>query len=185
RSQGDGSVKRRVFSRLSYNCCIVSLRTQYRHRHCAIDRRSTRCLGFLELFLSLLHALEYFACAANLRRIVNSRPSARLLSDCRLLRVTFSDGVAGLHLLEQRRGSRSESLGSVARRGDVGDPHCRNRVCGFSIGALGVSEGMELFARATGVVWQPRLRDPLDVCSNAGRTLVLHLLPIALGSLGY
>src|SRR6266404_5504444 len=49
----DGGVERRIFSRLSCDRCFASLRTQHRHRHCIADRGAARCMGVLDLFLSL------------------------------------------------------------------------------------------------------------------------------------
>src|SRR5205814_1277983 len=82
-------------------------------------------LGLLELFLSLLRPLESFPCAPILWRAVDSCSSSRLLSDRRLFRVAFSHGAAWFHLLEQRRGSRREGAGCVARHRDVRDADCR------------------------------------------------------------
>jgi hypothetical protein len=55
----------------------------------------------LELFLPFLRTLESFADDAFFWRTGYRRTSGRLLSDCGLLRVTFSDGAGGIYLLEQ------------------------------------------------------------------------------------
>ena len=113
-----------------------------RHRHGAVDHCSARCLGVLELFLSFLQAVEYFARTANLRRIINRRPSCSILSDCRLLRIVVFDGAAWLHLLEYCGRAIREILGGRTRHCDVGNADRRNCMRGISVGALGFSNSM-------------------------------------------
>src|SRR5207248_9711503 len=144
------------------------------------DHRPDGSLGLLELFLSLLRPLESFPCAPILWRAVDSCSSSRLLSDRRLFRVAFSHGVAWFHLLEQRRGSRSEGAGWVARYRDVRDADCRTLVRSISGGTLGVCDRVAWLAWAAGMVSRPRVGDWLHLRGKLGPSTVFRLLLIPL-----
>src|SRR5262249_12744413 len=103
-------------------------------------------MGILELFLSFLQALEYFARAPNLRRTINRHPSRSVLPNCRLLRIALFNGAAWFHLLEHCGGPIGESLGNRSRHCHVGNAHRRDRMCGISAGAVGFSNWMAAFA---------------------------------------
>src|SRR5439155_25809002 len=148
RSQSDGSVKCRIFTRLSCDCRTLSLWTQHRHWHCAPDYRSTRCLGVLDLFLPVLQALEYLPGAPDLRRIINRCASGSILFDRRLFGIAVPDGRAWLHLLEHCGRARCESLGGDARDRYVRRANCWHRVRRFPFSVRGFSNWMAWFAQA-------------------------------------
>src|SRR5207302_6600456 len=82
--------------------------------YCASSR-----VGLLELFFSLLPAMESLARTAFFRRIDHRRASSGFLSHCRLFRIAFSHGARRFHLLERRRRLLCGNLGCVTRHSDV------------------------------------------------------------------
>ena len=183
-SQGDGSLECRVFPGIPGDCRVAPKCFQHQHRHGAFDRRSARCVGFLDLFLPVLPALESCAFASDLRDTPHPREPGSVLPRRRLLGIALSYGAARLHLLEHRGGSHGESVGGYARDGYVRDANCRDCVRCLSSGALGCSNRMARFAQAT----QMASREPgscrFDVCGGLRRDRFFRFVPTALGSLG-
>src|SRR4030095_12135810 len=111
--------------------------------------RSARCVGFLDLFLPVLPALESCAFTSDLRDTPHPSEPGSVLPRRRLLGIALSYGAARLHLLEYRRGSHGESVGGYTRGGYVRGANCRNCVRCLSSGALDFSNRMARFAHAT------------------------------------
>ena len=184
RSQGDGNLECRVLPGIPGDCRVAPKCFQHQHRHGAFDRRSARCVGFLDLFLPVLPALESCAFASDLRDTPHPGEPGSVLPRRRLLGIALSYGAARLHLLEHRGGSHGESAGGYAWDGYVRDANCRDCVRCFSSGALGRSNRMARFAQAT----QMASREPgscrVDVCGGLRRDRFFRFVPTPLGSLG-
>ena len=114
RSQGDGSIKRRFFPAYPAIAAAFRYGLNISTGTALLITAQLAAWGFWSYFF-LLQALEHFARTANLRRVINRRPSCSILSDCRLLRIVVFDGAAWLHLLEYCGGAIREILGGCTR----------------------------------------------------------------------
>ncbi len=184
RSQNDGSFKCCIFSSIPGDCRVDPKCIQHQHRHRAFDHRSGRCVGFLDLFFSILQAVESCGFTSDWRNISHCRESRSVLSRRSLLGIALSNGAAWLHLLEHREGSHGESAGGYARNGYVRDANCGDRVRGVSFGAFGLSDGMARFAEARQMASRAPGSGWTNVCGDLRRARFFRFVPEYAGVTG-